>query len=411
MALIPSTRYPAQIDTGDAGYPQGKARNAGAFQDGTGTPLEKDWINDLLGFQQALLADAGIVATGSPDQVGASQYLDAMYAITRSRRLLALALCKPRPLNIGVASDTNGACAVISQGRGKPAVCATMASGGVALIGDGTAANGGVVASITGPVKAGARNPSTGRLVLVGTGGNRSCFSTDGGANWSAGGDLGGSGVDLIWSTTNTRFVATYSGHVRYSTDAVAWTDVVLAGAGGSTYRGIGRLPNGNLVLSTGTGGSLALKLSSNGGASWGATGSPPPSYSSGHAVTGAGIDKLYFAGVLGSGAIEVFSSTDGNVWSLVSTLTAPAGLSYASGTTMIKQCPDTGKLFMTVASGASFLVLASLDGGVTWTEPLDLQTTAAGCPRYESWDVAGGRMILTTQNSALFMTDGLGWS
>jgi hypothetical protein len=78
MALIPSAQYPAQIDTGDAGYPQGKARNAATFQDGTGTPLEKTWINDLWGFLQSLISIAGITASGSPDQVGASQYLDGV---------------------------------------------------------------------------------------------------------------------------------------------------------------------------------------------------------------------------------------------------------------------------------------------------------------------------------------------
>jgi hypothetical protein len=77
MALVPSSRYPGQIDSSGV-YPQGKARNAGSFQDGTGTPLEKDWINDLWGFLQALLAFASITPSGSPDQVGASQYLAAV---------------------------------------------------------------------------------------------------------------------------------------------------------------------------------------------------------------------------------------------------------------------------------------------------------------------------------------------
>jgi hypothetical protein len=77
MALVPSSRYPGQTDSA-AAYPQGKARNAGSFQDGTGTPLEKDWVNDLWGFLQALLAYARITPSGSPDQVGASQYLQAV---------------------------------------------------------------------------------------------------------------------------------------------------------------------------------------------------------------------------------------------------------------------------------------------------------------------------------------------
>jgi hypothetical protein len=81
MALNPSSRYPSQIDTDDAGYPRGKARNAGSYQDGTGTPLEKDWVNDLFGFQQALLDAANIVPSGIPDEVGASQYLTALVTI------------------------------------------------------------------------------------------------------------------------------------------------------------------------------------------------------------------------------------------------------------------------------------------------------------------------------------------
>lgn len=81
MALIPSSRYPAQTDTGDAAYPRGKARNAGSFQDGTGTPLEASWLNDLWGFQQALLGAAEITPSGTPDAVGASQYLDALVSL------------------------------------------------------------------------------------------------------------------------------------------------------------------------------------------------------------------------------------------------------------------------------------------------------------------------------------------
>ena len=79
MAIIPSTKYTGQIDTSDpTGYPYGKARNVVTAGDGTGTPLEKDWVNDLFGFQQALLARVGVLPTTTPDKVGASQYLDAL---------------------------------------------------------------------------------------------------------------------------------------------------------------------------------------------------------------------------------------------------------------------------------------------------------------------------------------------
>lgn len=81
MALIPKNAYPAQTLTTDPAYPQGKARNATVLGDGTGTPFEQQWVNDVWGFQQALLDEAGIVPNGSPDSVGASQYLAAIQAL------------------------------------------------------------------------------------------------------------------------------------------------------------------------------------------------------------------------------------------------------------------------------------------------------------------------------------------
>ena len=83
MAINPSAKY-ANIDTTDPAYPLGKARNVVVKDDGTGTPFDKDWLNDLFGFQQALLAEAGISATGTPDTATASQYLDAIQAIIAS---------------------------------------------------------------------------------------------------------------------------------------------------------------------------------------------------------------------------------------------------------------------------------------------------------------------------------------
>jgi len=81
MAIRPADQYAAQITTGDVGYPHGKAKNVVVTGDGSGTPLEQAWLNDLFGFQQALLDESGITPSGTPDQVGASQYLDALKAI------------------------------------------------------------------------------------------------------------------------------------------------------------------------------------------------------------------------------------------------------------------------------------------------------------------------------------------
>ncbi len=80
MALDPSTRYAGQI-AADANYPYGKARNVAVSGDGSGTPLEADLVNDIFGFEQALLDAVGATPSGSPDQVGASQYLDAVNSL------------------------------------------------------------------------------------------------------------------------------------------------------------------------------------------------------------------------------------------------------------------------------------------------------------------------------------------
>jgi hypothetical protein len=111
MALIPSASYPGQTATSDAGYPQGKAQNILVAGDGTGTPWEADLANDLFGMQQALLDESFITPTGNPDEVGASQYLDAIEALAdRSLTKLALSNSVARtPASAYVGTFTGGA--------------------------------------------------------------------------------------------------------------------------------------------------------------------------------------------------------------------------------------------------------------------------------------------------------------
>lgn len=83
MAINPLTRYFTQIDGSDpAGYPYGAARDDLTENDGTGTPLQEDWLNDWFGFQQAALVAAGITPSGTPDRVGASQLLQALSPVS-----------------------------------------------------------------------------------------------------------------------------------------------------------------------------------------------------------------------------------------------------------------------------------------------------------------------------------------
>jgi hypothetical protein len=78
MAENPNSRYPTQTTAPTADYPYGSAQNVSVPGDGTGTPWEKDLVNDIFGMQQQLLSAATIVPSGTPDKVGASQYYDAM---------------------------------------------------------------------------------------------------------------------------------------------------------------------------------------------------------------------------------------------------------------------------------------------------------------------------------------------
>lgn len=89
MAIDLSAEYPGQVDTttDPAGYPQGQPRNVVVDGDGTGTPFEARWMSDLWGFLQALLSRVSATATGNPDKVGVSQYLDAIESLIGENRV------------------------------------------------------------------------------------------------------------------------------------------------------------------------------------------------------------------------------------------------------------------------------------------------------------------------------------
>jgi hypothetical protein len=53
--------------------------------DQTGTPFDKDLFNDILGFLQGLIVDAGITISGNPDTADNSDYKDALEAIITSK--------------------------------------------------------------------------------------------------------------------------------------------------------------------------------------------------------------------------------------------------------------------------------------------------------------------------------------
>lgn len=82
MAYNPSIIYTGNINAPSANYPYGSARNDSSASATDGTPLEERWLNDLLGWQAALLQKAGLTPSGDPETALVSQFLEALERTT-----------------------------------------------------------------------------------------------------------------------------------------------------------------------------------------------------------------------------------------------------------------------------------------------------------------------------------------
>ena len=110
MAIKPIDRYPGRVDPADADYPFGKARDVTSPGDGTGTPWQQDIINDVLGMLQALLSEADVEPSGTPDTAQASQYLGAIRSITdwqNDIKFIGYQIGSPFALASGATLDTS----------------------------------------------------------------------------------------------------------------------------------------------------------------------------------------------------------------------------------------------------------------------------------------------------------------
>lgn len=83
--ISPIASYPGKVGGVSSAYPYGEARNVTAPGDGTGTPWEGLLVNDIFGFQQASVSEAGITPSGSPETATASQHLESLRIITNMR--------------------------------------------------------------------------------------------------------------------------------------------------------------------------------------------------------------------------------------------------------------------------------------------------------------------------------------
>lgn len=414
--LIPSTRYSGQTDTPGATYPHGKARNAGSFQDGTGTPLEKDWINDLWGWMQALVGRAGITPSGDADTATASDLADAVEVIASElavdefakRRIRLRHIAAQTPFAIGI----DLAAGFISAASTRPQTVLCVKAGASSVLrvrdADDHADVAGDVASITSEVVGVARGAAD-RLVAVGSGGNFCCFSTNDGTSWSAGSSLGAAPNAIVYNTTFSRFMVTFAVAETVAQDvdgASTWAAVATGLT--SAQAGIAVLSSGVTVVAGLDGsGDLDIARSTDGGATWSVAGGtvPNPSdYDQAGWVVGDEGDTVYHAGPCNSGTqIRICSSEDGLTWTLLATITA-ADAATSAGFVKLMLCPDTGLLVCWWRSSGSLfsgdVLIASTDGGVTWSEKTYITATDR-----DAIGVANGR-IFNAYDEALYATD-----
>ena len=77
-------RYAPDAVAPTTAYPLGSIKNDSVPGADDGTPLEKDWGNNVEGFHQALMAEAALTANGTADTAVASQLLEAVKIVAAS---------------------------------------------------------------------------------------------------------------------------------------------------------------------------------------------------------------------------------------------------------------------------------------------------------------------------------------
>ena len=84
MAIKIYEQFAPFANPADGDHPYGSFKNDSIPGAEDGTPLDAVWGNDLVGFTDALLAQAGIVPSGQPDTVGNSQRVDAIKQLEKA---------------------------------------------------------------------------------------------------------------------------------------------------------------------------------------------------------------------------------------------------------------------------------------------------------------------------------------
>lgn len=85
MAIKIYEKFAPRANPADGDHPYGSIKNESVPGAKDGTPLDAEWGNDMVGFTDALLSEAGIVPSGNPDTVIESQRLNALNVLNLRR--------------------------------------------------------------------------------------------------------------------------------------------------------------------------------------------------------------------------------------------------------------------------------------------------------------------------------------
>jgi hypothetical protein len=83
--------YTPNVEAPGPDYTYGAFRNDSSGVAVDGTPIERAFLNDINGFFQSLMVEAGIVPSNSPETVGVSQIKDALKAIIQADAAVPIA--------------------------------------------------------------------------------------------------------------------------------------------------------------------------------------------------------------------------------------------------------------------------------------------------------------------------------
>lgn len=134
MATNPSTlpQNTGRITAADANYPYGSAKNDSTGTTGDGTPFEKALLNDIYGFQQWLLTQAGITPSGTADTALVSQYGDAMKLIAKTPTAVAAGTVNAITANFTPdVTLTNGVTVIVRASGANTSTTPTFAPDGL----------------------------------------------------------------------------------------------------------------------------------------------------------------------------------------------------------------------------------------------------------------------------------------